>query len=168
MNGEPLGGIARTLHHQQFSWPSGWSSSCESALLDPVDIELSLGKKPRSVDLHESIQVAERGDHQAALSTLGCHMMRQAISLACASILRQREDGALPDEVRGGVVFVQFGEHWRQRLARMQLLRRRGILGVHIHDEVGVCSEERHLTFRVAAIGMMRVSLDKLADREAI
>jgi hypothetical protein len=42
------------------------------------------------------------------------------------------------------------------------------ILGVHVHHEVGVCSKERHLTFRVATIGAMHVGLDELPDSEAI
>jgi hypothetical protein len=33
---------------------------------------------------------------------------------------------------------------------------------------VGVCGKERHLTFRIAAIGAMCVGLDELPDREAI
>jgi hypothetical protein len=74
----------------------------------------------------------------------------------------------LPDKVRGGVVFVQFGKHWRKRLARAQLLRRRRIFAVHIHHEVGVRGEERHLTFRIATIRAVRIGLDELADRETI
>ena len=55
-----------------------------------------------------------------------------------------------------------------ERLARVQLLRGRRILGVHVHDEVGVFGKESHLTFRIATIGAVCVSLDELADGEAI
>jgi hypothetical protein len=67
-----------------------------------------------------------------------------------------------------GVVLVQPGEDGRERLARMQFLRGLRILGVHVHDEVGVFGKKRHLTFCVATIGAMRVGLDKLPDRKTI
>ena len=93
--------------------------------------------------------------------------MRQAVRLTGGPIARQREDGALPDEVRGDRLLVQLHEHRRQRLARMQLLRRRRILDVHIHHEVSVCCEERHLPLGIAAIRAMRVSLDELVDHDS-
>ncbi len=37
-----------------------------------------------------------------------------------------------------------------------------------MHHEVGVRGEERHLAFRIAAIGAMRVGLNELPDCEAI
>src|SRR6202022_5130133 len=51
---------------------------------------------------------------------------------------------------------------------RVQLLRGRRVFGVHVHHEVGIGSEEEHLTFRIAAIGAVRIGLDELADGEAI
>ena len=39
---------------------------------------------------------------------------------------------------------------------------------VHIHDEVGVCCKESHLTLRIATIGAMGVGLDEFPNREAI
>ena len=53
---------------------------------------------------------------------------------------------------RGGVILVQLCEDWSERLARVELLGRRRIIGVHIHHEVGVFRKESHLTFRIAAI----------------
>ena len=38
---------------------------------------------------------------------------------------------------------------------------------IHVH-EVSICREERHLTFRIATIGTMCVSLNELSDGEAI
>src|ERR1700730_11907053 len=94
--------------------------------------------------------------------------MRQAVGFPGASVLRQRENRALSDEVGGGVVLIQLGEDRRERLARVQLKSVLWILGVHMHHEVGVRGKERHLAFRIAAIGAMRVGLDELPDREAI
>jgi hypothetical protein len=144
------------------------SPSGECAFVNPVDIKSALGEKPNAVDLHKGVEVTERRNHHAPLLIVDRQVMRQAVSLGCAANICQRENGALPDEVRGGFVFVQLGEHWRKRLARTKFLRRSGIFGIHIHHEMGVCSEERHLTLRVATIGRKRVRLDKLADREAI
>ena len=42
------------------------------------------------------------------------------------------------------------------------------VLGVHVHHEVRVRCEERHLAFRIAPIGAVRVGLDEFSDREAI
>src|SRR3984893_5317638 len=96
------------------------------------------------------------------------NVMRQAVSFPGAPVAGQREDGALPDEVGGGVVLIQLGEDRSERLARVQLERWLRILGVHVHHEVGVRGKERHLAFRIAAIGAMRVGLNELPDREAI
>src|SRR6202035_3132487 len=74
------------------------SLSRECALLDPVDIEPALGKKPRIVDLHEGVEVAERGDHQASLSTVDRHVMCQAIGFACGSLSPQRKNFGLTDK----------------------------------------------------------------------
>src|SRR4029077_4408189 len=78
------------------------------------------------------------------------------------------EDGALPDKMHCGGVLVQVGEDRRERLARLQLLRRLRIFGVHVHHKVGVRREQGHLTFGIAAVGAMGIGLDKLADGEAI
>ena len=42
------------------------------------------------------------------------------------------------------------------------------ILGVHVHDEVRIWTKERHLAFRIATIGAMRVGLDELSNSEAV
>src|SRR6266550_3636098 len=70
--------------------------------------------------------------------------------------------------MHGGGVLVQSCKNWSERLARVQLLRRLRILGVHVHDEVRIWSKERHLAFRIAAIGAMRVGLNEFSDRETI
>ena len=54
------------------------------------------------------------------------------------------------------------------RLARVQLLRRLRILGVHVPDEVRIWSKQRHLTFRIATIGAVCVGFDELSNSEAI
>ena len=69
--------------------------------------------------------------------------------------------------MHGGGVRVQIREDWSERLARVQLLRRLRILGVHVHDEVRIWSKERHLAFRIATIGAVCVGF-KLPDREAV
>ena len=50
----------------------------------------------------------------------------------------------------------------------MQLLRRCRILGVHVHHEMGVHGKERHLAFRIPAIGAVGVGFDEFPDRETI
>ena len=94
--------------------------------------------------------------------------MRQGVGLSRCSVARQREDRALADEVHRRGVLVQVVEDGRERRAGVKLLGRRRILGVHVDDEVGVFREERHLTFRIATIGAVRVGLDELPDGEAI
>jgi hypothetical protein len=79
--------------------------------------------------------------------------MSQAVRLPGTSVSRQAEDRTLSDEVHGSGVLVQICKHGSQRLARVQFLRGRWILGVHGHHEVGVCGKERHLAFRITTIG---------------
>src|SRR6476661_329673 len=94
--------------------------------------------------------------------------MCQSISLSRGSIAGQREDRALSHEVHGGGVLVQVCEDRSERLARMQLLRGRRVLGIHVYHKVGVCRKERHLTLRIPAIGAMGVGLDQFPDSEPI
>ena len=63
---------------------------------------------------------------------------------------------------------VQVCEDWSERLARVQLLGRLRIFGVHVHDEMGVRGEQSHLTFRIATIGAVSVGLDELPNSKAI
>src|SRR6202023_2856758 len=65
-------------------------------------------------------------------------------------------------------VFVQVGKYWSQRFAPVQLLGRLWILGVHVHDEVRVFGEQRHLTLRIAPIRTVWVRLDQLSDGKAL
>src|ERR1700722_2384598 len=138
------------------------------ALLQPVDVEQALGKKPRAISLCESVEVAERGDHQAPLSALCRDVMREAVGFPCGAVSVQGEDGALSDEMRRGVVSVQVCEDWSERLARVQLLGRLRILGVHIHHEMGVRGEQRHLTSRIATIRAASIGLDELTNSKAV
>jgi len=64
--------------------------------------------------------------------------MGHAISFPCASVAGQREDRGLSKEVHSGCVLVEIREDGSERLARMQLLRRLRVLGIHVHDEVRV------------------------------
>src|ERR1700751_1144971 len=98
-------------------------------------MEQALGKEPGAVDLCESVEVAERGDHQTALVAVYRNVMRKAVGFSRGPIAGQREDGALTDEMRRGIVLVQVCEHWRERLARVQFLRGFRIFRVHVHNE---------------------------------
>ena len=128
----------------------------------------ALREQPRAVDLHERVEIAERRDHQTSLAAVDRDVMRQAVRFAGRSFVRQREDRALPDEVRRRIVLVQVCEHRSKRLARPQIHARRWILGVHVDHEVCVRRKERHLAFRVAAIGAVCVRFDEFANREAV
>ena len=134
----------------------------------PVDEEQALRKQPCAVRLCERVEVTERGDHQAALSTIDRDVVRQAVGFAGGLVARQREDGALSDEVRSGVVPVQLGENRSERLACVEPLRWLRVLGVHVHHKVCVRGKKRHLAFRIATIGAMGVGLDELPDRQTI
>jgi hypothetical protein len=140
----------------------------ECSLLQPVDVEQPLGKEPRPVDLYERVEVAERGDHQVSLSTAHRDVIRQTVRFPCGTITRQREDYALSNEMRRGIILVQICEDWSERIARVQFLRGLRILGHHVNHEVGVPGKESHLSLRVATIGAMGVSLDDFPDRKAI
>lgn len=59
----------------EFRWRAS-SPSGERAFVDPVDIKSALGEKPYAVDLHESVEVTERRNHQAPLPTVDRHVMR--------------------------------------------------------------------------------------------
>jgi hypothetical protein len=91
--------------------------SCECALLQPVDVEHALRKKPRAVHLDERVQVAQRSEHQASLSASHRDVMRQAVSFSGGPLGSEREDRALSDEVRSGVILVQVREDGSERLA---------------------------------------------------
>jgi hypothetical protein len=55
--------------------------------VDPVDIEPALGKKPCAVELRKGVEVTERRSHQAPLSTIDRHVMRQAVTMESANQL---------------------------------------------------------------------------------
>src|ERR1700746_2992820 len=94
--------------------------------------------------------------------------MRKAIGVPVGLVGGEGEDGALSDEVRGGVVLVQVCKNRRKRIARVQIHRALRGFGVHVHHEVCVFSKQSHLTLRVAAVSAVRVGLDEFPDREAI
>jgi hypothetical protein len=142
--------------------------SRHGALFQPVNVEQALGKEPRSVDLCESVKVAQIRDHQASPFAIHCEVMRDAVGFTRGASTIQREDGALSNEMHRRSVPVQVREDGGERLARMQLLRRLWILGVHVHNEMGVGGERRHLAFRIATISAAGVGLDELTDGEAI
>jgi hypothetical protein len=137
-------------------------------LLDPVDVQLALCEEPATVDLHEGVVVPERSNHQASLATVDRQVMRHGVGLARGALGRQRENGALSDEMLGGGVLVQVVEDGSQRLARVEVHRGRRIRCIHVHDEVRIRCEEGHLTLGVAAIRAVCIALDELSDREAI
>jgi hypothetical protein len=60
----------------------------QCALLQPIDVEPALRKQPRAVHLHERVEIAERDEHQASLSTVDSDVMRQAVSFPGASVAR--------------------------------------------------------------------------------
>jgi hypothetical protein len=94
--------------------------------------------------------------------------MRKGVGLPRGSIFRQRKDCALSDKVHRGGVLVQLVEDRSNGLARVKLLRGPRILGAHVHDEMGIRSKKRHLTFRIATIGAAGIGFDQLTDGEAI
>src|SRR6476469_1252982 len=143
-------------------------TSRERAFLDPVDEEQALGKRPRAISLYECVRIPQCGDHQTSLVAVDREMMSECIRVASGSPLAQHEDGALSDEVHGRGVPVQVIEHRSECIARMQFLRWHWILRVHVHDEMRVRREQRHLTLGVAAVGAVRVGLDQLPYGEAI
>ena len=98
-------------HDDQATWPAAQGSS-QGSFLQPVYVEQALGKEPRSIDLRESVKVAERGDHQAALSGVRHDVMREAVGFPCGAITVERKDGALSNEMRRGIVPVQVREDW--------------------------------------------------------
>ncbi len=107
----------------------------------------------------------ERSNHQTPLSiALIVRWYWHAIGFGCTAVAGEREDGGLPEEVHCRGILVQIGEHGSERLARMQFLRRRRILGIHVHHEVGVRGKKGHLTFRIATIGAVRIGLNEFAD----
>src|SRR5579863_3531043 len=94
--------------------------------------------------------------------------MRQAIGFPGGLVGCEGEDGALSDEVRGGVVLIQIGEDRRKRFARMQVHRRCRGPCIHVDHEMGALCEERHLALRVATVGAMSIGFYKLAYGEPI
>src|SRR5579871_6661209 len=94
--------------------------------------------------------------------------MGQTVGFSVGVVALQREEGALSDEVRGGVVLVQLCEDGSERLARVQFLGRRRVPGVHIHHKMRVCSKESHLAFRITTIRAVSVSLNEFPDSKAI
>jgi hypothetical protein len=55
---------------------------------------------------HEGVEVAKRCDHQSPLFPIDRDVMRQAVSFPGGLVVRQHQDGALSDEVRGGMVLA--------------------------------------------------------------
>src|SRR4029077_15280028 len=98
-----------------FDRPSGGQRQC--SFLQPVDIEESLGKQPRTINLCESVKIAKRGNHQTPPSTIRRDVMGEAVGLPGGAIAVQGEDGALSEEMRCGFVPVQVCEDGSQRLA---------------------------------------------------
>jgi PAS domain S-box-containing protein len=63
-----------------------------------------------------------RGDHQAFLSTVDSDVMRHAVGFACCAVALKRQECALSNEMRCGVVLVQVGKDRSEFLLRVQLL----------------------------------------------
>jgi hypothetical protein len=97
-------------------------TSCHPRIACPVSPHYSHALHVLSADLHERVEVAERGEHQTPPSTIDRDVMRQAVGFPGGSVARQREDRALSDQVRSRVVLVQRCEDWSKRLARVQIL----------------------------------------------
>src|SRR5580704_1244350 len=90
--------------------------SRDGALFGPVDEQLTLRKQPTVALLHERVEVAERCNHQAALSLGDGYVVCQAVGFPNGLVVGQREDRALSDEMGGGVVLVEVREDRSERI----------------------------------------------------
>src|ERR1700679_1075672 len=171
-------GLVHSEEHSLRPSPSRpqWRAACDPlpkcssqrTLLNPVNVEQALRKQPRTVRLLKGVIVSEVGHHEASFFTLHREMVRYAVSLSGGSTARQREDGALSNEVHRRIVFVQVREDGSQFLARAQFLGGRRVLRIHIHHEMSVHCKERHLALRVTTVRAMRVSLNQFPDSKSI
>src|ERR1700737_52747 len=97
----------------------------------PIDHESALTEKPSTVLFDERVEIADRGDHQAARRPLPPDVMRQAVSHPrSASTVEHR--GALTVEMHGGHVGVELVEHRGKRGPPPNVLGRRRAAAVHI------------------------------------
>ena len=74
--------------------------------LGPVDDEVAFGEVPAPVELDESVEVAERRDHDLSTILLGVDVVGDRLALTRRAVPIDG-DGALPVEMRGHVVPVQ-------------------------------------------------------------
>jgi len=59
-------------------------------LVDPINVQQTLGEQLRAVYLHESVEISKRRKHEAPLCAVDRDVMRQAIRLPRRSLARQR------------------------------------------------------------------------------
>src|ERR1700739_3504707 len=76
----------------------------------PIDHEFALTEQPSAVLLDERVEIADRGDHEAAHRPLDFDVMRQAVSHPRSAITVEHR-GALTVEMHGGDVGVELIEH---------------------------------------------------------
>ena len=93
--------------------------------------------------------------------------MRQTVRFPSGAIARQREDGALSNEMRRGMILVQICEEWSERFASA-VPARAWDPWRSCKPQMGILGKESHLSLRIATIGAMGVSLDEFSDRKAI
>ena len=115
----------------------------------------------------ERVEIADRGDHEAARRPVDLHVVSQAVGHP-RGVVAVQHCGALAVEVHGGFVGVEFIEYRCESSPPPNLLGRGRISTVHIHEKIRVLGEQCHLTGSVASIGAKRVRVDKFADRQPV
>src|SRR5246127_5896483 len=96
----------------------------------PIDHRLALTEKPSAILFDERVEIADRGDHEAAHRPLDLDVMRQAVSDP-RSVITVEHRGALTVEMHGGDVGVELVEHRGQGGPPPKGLGRRRAMAVH-------------------------------------
>src|SRR6266849_58020 len=94
-------------------------------------------------------------------------MVGNRVALARRAVAVER-DGALPVEMRRGLVPVQVREDRCQRFASLKHVGRLTFLTLHIDGEARIDGEERLLACSVATVGAMGVRIEQLPNRETV
>jgi hypothetical protein len=95
-------------------------------------------------------------------------VMRQAVGFACCAVALKREECALSNEMRCGVVLCS-GRRRQERVPLASAALVRALDPLRSYKPRSECLRGRETSdFRIATIGAVRIGLDELANREAI